>query len=364
MTMVKSTSERRFRPYSLQDLRELPYPSWQVDQVLPTQGLVVVYGRPGEGKTFVMLDLALCVATGQPWHGHETVQGTVIYVSAEGTAGVRTRAEAWEQYYQQQAGEFFVVREAVPLLDPGAVDEFIATIRDEGLDPSLLVFDTLARCFGTGDENSTQDMNAVVAAVGRCQAAFGCTVVLVHHSGHTAGRERGSTALRGAADTMLQVTKTNDRLSLTCDKQKDAEEHRPIGLQLQTVPDLHPEAGHSCVVVAAGEGATCPPGLTGPQLRLLATFPAGTPETTTAAWMTAAQVPERTFYKTRQQLLTKGLVERQQKGLYALTPKATVMLQHLHRPAPATTTTGIASAAPAPPLKGVQDSSSLQESEA
>ncbi len=71
----------------------------------------------------------------------------------------------------------------------------------------LIVVDTLARCFGDGDENMARDMNNFV---GSCQSLIqwfpDSTVLVVHHTGKDAGRkDRGSTALRAACDTVIEL---------------------------------------------------------------------------------------------------------------------------------------------------------------
>ena len=78
-----------------------------------------------------------------------------------------------------------------------------------------------------GRKNATRDMNAFVSRVDTVRAAFpGATVLVVHHSGkEPKRRDRGSTALRGGADTMMLLEQKQQKtLVLSCDKQKDAEE--------------------------------------------------------------------------------------------------------------------------------------------
>jgi hypothetical protein len=48
------------------------------------QGSKIIVGGTSKGrKTFALLDLAISVATGQPWWGFETVQGPVCYINFE-----------------------------------------------------------------------------------------------------------------------------------------------------------------------------------------------------------------------------------------------------------------------------------------
>src|SRR5438034_1345408 len=69
----------------------------------------------------------------------------------------------------------------------------------------LVGVDTLARCFVGGEENSAKDMGLFVAGLDRLRAATGAAVLVVHHTGRESGRERGSTALSGAVDTLMVI---------------------------------------------------------------------------------------------------------------------------------------------------------------
>ena len=46
-----------------------------VKGVIGAGALVLVYGEPGCGKTFLVLDLGLSVADGREWFGHRTRRG-------------------------------------------------------------------------------------------------------------------------------------------------------------------------------------------------------------------------------------------------------------------------------------------------
>jgi hypothetical protein len=132
--------------------------------------------------------------------------------------------------------------------DNATRSEFVEVIRDEEQVPRLIVIDTLARCFGAGDENSTKDMSAFVASLNAIREAFlVATILVVHHAGKSAGKgERGSTALRGAADTVMSLAGSGDWLTLKCEKQKDAEQFSPIAFKLS--PVALPNGKSSCVI--------------------------------------------------------------------------------------------------------------------
>ena len=60
----------RFNVLSIDQFNKRPPMTWRIKNVLPAQGLAIMYGRSGSGKTFLLLDLLLAIATSDEWFGH------------------------------------------------------------------------------------------------------------------------------------------------------------------------------------------------------------------------------------------------------------------------------------------------------
>ena len=58
---------------------------WAIEDVLPLNGMAAVYGPPGSGKSLIILDMALHIASGTAWHGKAVVPAIVVYAALEGT---------------------------------------------------------------------------------------------------------------------------------------------------------------------------------------------------------------------------------------------------------------------------------------
>jgi hypothetical protein len=98
------------------------------------------------------------------------------------------------------------------------------------------VIDTVARNFGDGDENSTEDMGKFIMNLDAyIRVPFGCNVMLVHHSGHNMDRARGSSALKAALDAEYSVSNEDGLITLTATKMKDAEHPSDIGFRFHYV---------------------------------------------------------------------------------------------------------------------------------
>ena len=168
--------------------------------------------------------------------------------------------------------------------------------------------DTVNRCMPSGNENATEDMTRCVAGCDQIRSELGCAVFLLHHTGWDESRERGSTVLRGAMDTLISL-KGTDVLSLSCEKQRDLDPFADIKLRLV------PRDG-SVVLRLADEARDVP--LSPMAERVLTAlrdqYDGETP-VTSKAWEAAADTAERTFTRTKKALVDLGRVERE-KGRY------------------------------------------------
>jgi hypothetical protein len=91
----------------------------------------------------------------------------------------------------------------------GVEQEVERRVQENGIAPSLVIVDTLARSLPSGaDENSAKDVGAFINIVDRIRDHFGCVVLVLHHTGHNEEtRARGSSALKAAMDIELSVRK-------------------------------------------------------------------------------------------------------------------------------------------------------------
>jgi 5S rRNA maturation endonuclease (ribonuclease M5) len=223
---------------------------------LDLNSLAVLYGRSGGGKSFIAIDLALCIVTGTWWKGHKVRKGTVLYVVAEGATGIADRQTAWQhhnRHHPDPDGIYWLPR-PVNLLDVVAAEALIQVAAE--LQPVLVVIDTLARSMSGGDENAGKDMSRVIEAADRIKIATGACVLVVHHSGKDETRgPRGWSGLKGALDTELELLSADNILILSTTKQKDDAEQQPLRLTMVphrwTCPDCAgkgflPDTGEEC----------------------------------------------------------------------------------------------------------------------
>ena len=235
--------------------------SWLVKRWIQSQALVMVHGPSGGGKTFVVLDWCLHMASGrEDWGGHKVRPGNVVYLAGEGHHGLRGRVAAWKHHHQAGKLAMWLSKDGCDLNTPTGYLKVVEQVRMLQDRPSVIVVDTLHR-FLAGDENSAQDAKTMLDACNALMQEFNCSVILVHHTGvsdEAQHRARGSSAWRGALDIEISIVpgKEGVPMQIVQRKSKDAEMAETIYVELQQVaiPDWLDEDNQqvtSAVIVQA-----------------------------------------------------------------------------------------------------------------
>lgn len=235
-----------------------------VEGLLTASAMSVVYGPSNCGKTFFIVDLALHVAWGLEWRGRAVDRGAVVYLSLEGAQGIRNRLTAFRQHHGLDGEQlpFVAMPRPVNLLNDDAdVNAVIALVQHvaeaSGLHVAMVIVDTLSRAMAGGNENSPEDMTAIVGNCDRIRDATGAHVCIVHHSGKDEARgARGHSSLRAATDTEIEIKRDPELTfsSVRIAKQRDLEAGEPFAFTLQSVALGTNRRGKdvtSCVVVEA-----------------------------------------------------------------------------------------------------------------
>jgi hypothetical protein len=182
------------------DMGAISQKTWLVQHLLVRGEASAFFGEPGAGKSVLIEDIGLHIAAGREWHGRKVAQGAVLFVALERAPVIARRAIAFgrEHGLDKAALPFALVRGPLDFRDPQSAGVVAATLEDlarrHHCDPAQIVIDTVSRALNGGDENSPKDMGALIANIGRLQAATGAHVTGIHHQ-PVDGKER----LRGHA---------------------------------------------------------------------------------------------------------------------------------------------------------------------
>lgn len=295
------------------ELQNLPDPEFLIDGVFQERSVAVVYAPPGIGKTTFAAAAAVSGATTKAFFGRRVLRPfTSIAVTAEDPSGFKARLGA----AKRAAGcdlttpiGVFTYPEAIDLRDPTSVTRFQHfVIQQKPRFPQRLgvcFVDTYAAATPGAAENSSEDTTMAMAHARQLCEALDCTIVLVHHTNASGNRERGHTAMRGHADTMIALTPVDDLVQVEVSKQRNG----PSGQLIATLKLVSEPNGPGMVFRLASDVLSGD--LTPNQAKALAalrdTFAdAGA---TSSEWQRAcADIPERTFFRVVKMLLENGWV--------------------------------------------------------
>lgn len=253
----QSKPKRRVEIIPWRDLQDVKV-RWLVQDVLPASSFAAIYGRPGSYKSFVALSLAASIASGKEAFGKPVEQGPVVYVAGEGGAGLKRRRDAILRHMEldDDLPIFFVKSQLNLRSNLEDYDALCAAIDSLGVRPVLVIFDTFARIFAGGEENSAKDVGETIVILGAIQERYQTAVAIIHHAGKDEGKGmRGSSALLGAVDTELECVKvspedSDDRVGkLTVTKQKDGEDGLIFGYRMEVVQLSDIDAAASSLAV-------------------------------------------------------------------------------------------------------------------
>jgi hypothetical protein len=214
----------------------------RVEGVLPLVGLACLYGGPGSGKTFILLDLFARMARGGFWGGREVKQCPVVYVAAEGSGGIKKRIVGLKNVAAEKglpADIPFHLVMVAPNLGAGNGDckKLIADVEATGVQPGAISVDTTTQALAGADENGA-GMDTLVVNATAIAVHFQCLVVLVHHTPVSDDeRLRGKGSLGGGLDASIIIKREKGSMvaALIVKKMRDEDDGQAFTVNLARV---------------------------------------------------------------------------------------------------------------------------------
>jgi hypothetical protein len=203
---------------TLTSVNKLPAPAWLIKRTLPEVGIAAIWGPSGSGKSLVAQDLIVAVGSGNRWCGSKTAaQGGTLLIAAEAAdiLGPRLRAAKvaetmpliWADapgfFTQDNSWEVFA-----KLINAGREElatKFGATLR-------VVMIDTFSAAGVVQDENDNGQMQRAMTLLTQYAKKANILVVLVHHTDKAGKEMRGASAMRGALDSSISVSRGDGRL--------------------------------------------------------------------------------------------------------------------------------------------------------
>lgn len=248
----QASEEAALNPYrnervnflTIADLKKLPPPVDLVQGLLTDRENVAFVSEPKSGKTFLALEIGLCIASGKPVLDRYAVKrkGYVIYLSGEGHQGMWKRVRAWGKL----RGKFteaelealpFIYNKGVPLAAIGKpeADTFIkeakaflqakkAEIEADGGKVVLVVIDTMARSITGLPENDADTAAKYLDLTEKLRDGLDCTTLTLAHASNkettrktNAGKIdfRGSSGFSAGFDSVWTLERNDENNTVT-----------------------------------------------------------------------------------------------------------------------------------------------------
>lgn len=227
-----------------------------VDRFCPKSGLVAVVARSGAAKTFAVLDMVCHVVLGWDWNGYAVEQTSVLYVAGEGASGLGSRVSSWCDFHRVEPGtldELLIMPRPFDLSDNDLVARVERELSARESAPGLIVVDTLSSNAPPGfSENDTAHMKGYLDLARRLRDRWGCTVLIVHHTGHAGERARGASDFYAALDAEIFIDNREGIRTVKLTKSRDFDPPPPLHFRVQ------PFESSAVVVYHAGGSEDAP----------------------------------------------------------------------------------------------------------
>ncbi len=194
------------------DVGEFQEPDWLVPGVIVREGLTLLYGDAGVGKTTFALELTDSLQEGKPFLGMLVSKGKVLFIEQdEGVSMLKSHWEKMGKSTRLTVSKKDILWDAA---NKAFGKDFAITL--QVAKPDVVFIDAYT---SLGIPDITRPESALVLDELRRQArGYHTAIVLLHHTNQN-GEQMGSSLHKAKVDCLLSVTQVHDqRLMLTQEK--------------------------------------------------------------------------------------------------------------------------------------------------
>lgn len=211
----------RLQTQRLADIVDTVYPDLKEPvKGLIVEGATVLAGGSKIGKSWMALQLCMCVAAGVPFLDRQTDQGDVLYLALEDSER-RMKERAKKLSFKtgiskDQYGAFIEMTTKAPTVKDGLID-LLDTWISEHPDAKLICIDVMQKVRGItpGRVNMYQDDYAYLTTFADLAKKHRIAIVLLHHVNRKDSKTigdpfdviSGSNGIMGTVDTAIILTK-------------------------------------------------------------------------------------------------------------------------------------------------------------
>jgi RecA-family ATPase len=157
-------------------------PRWLARGIVPAEGVTLLTGDAGIGKTWLALDLVRAVLAGDRWLGRAVSRGSAVVVDEENsTATVHRRLRALGVDNSVRDGLRYFGGNGAQIGDGGRCDVWLTGVLSAAEDVRLVVVDTAMSATALEDVNDNTGVARMLSWLGRTVKANECAALMLHH---------------------------------------------------------------------------------------------------------------------------------------------------------------------------------------
>ena len=212
--------------FTAKDCINYPPVSYIVEDLIEAGTITMVSGKEKIGKTYVLMNLALCMAAGLPWLGMQTMQdakGNILWINLDMPRNTTMRRinqisngieESWEirkpdlfKNFGMMDGQLFRDYGYKNRIQFYSASDAVDCLREYMIENNVKVcfIDNLVQIEGSAEENKANDIQAVFSGLKQLRDETDCAFIVIHHTTKNGDRGRGSSAIFGETDLNLQL---------------------------------------------------------------------------------------------------------------------------------------------------------------
>lgn len=209
---IKVIEKKEIKYSSFEELqsKQLPPITFFVKDLIP-QGLTIISSLPKIGKSWMALDIGLCVASGTPFLGFNTLQSGVLYLALEDSENrLQDRTNKILSDKKAPSGFMYAIR--CDDLENGLIDE-LEEIKKKEPNLKIIIIDTLQKIRSNykGNNAYANDYKEI-SPLKAFADKYGMSVIVIHHlkKGHEGDvfeKVSGTNGLIGSVDTNIVIEK-------------------------------------------------------------------------------------------------------------------------------------------------------------
>jgi len=231
--------EGQFNPLPVSELmkKEFKDTEWIVDGLIPSESIIAISGAPASYKTWLILDMAIKIATGNILFDKFVVNQTGVLLIDE-ESGERLLQNRFKKFQNNFNFPIHTISLMGFKLTEKSVEDIIKFCKSNNI--KLIIFDSLVRIH-SADENDAMKMSKVFTLLKKF-VKEGLTVIFTHHnrktgilrSSNPSQDMRGSSDILASVDCHLAINRNakEDLITVNQTKLRQQEEMKPFKLNV------------------------------------------------------------------------------------------------------------------------------------